>query len=285
MSQIVRLTCNACRKLGQFERTCSGHGRETNQWRGRGREGLARDEIENHQSTHSVDNASKGQVAWVNQQGCGESGSVSSGSDDYMLMSIKKKNLIELKTPGSRVRFEVSGKKILLCVDSGSPVTIFSMTDLKASLSKTNFHLQPSEEEFLDCNNNRIHMLSKVAVTMALNGWAAPAQVSVIAGNHQSSLRRDLPGSLGLELVQRGKFIRITGEGNSQDAEGNNELQTYFCKLYPNLFTRIGKTQNAKVRAEFFEKKTVQQKRTSGANQSTEQSEQGNISVDKRRTH
>ena len=46
----------------------------------------------------------------------------------------------------------------------------------------------------------------------------------------------------------------ITGEGISQEEEEYDELQTYFCKLYQNLFTRIGKIRNAKVRAEFFAK-------------------------------
>ena len=139
-----------------------------------------------------------------------------------------------------------------LWVDSGSPVTFFSMTDLKTALGKT-FHLQPSQEEFLDYNNNRIHILGKVALTMALNGWAAPPQVSVISENHQSILGRDLTGTLGLELVQRGKVMGISGEGSSPDEEGYDELQTYFCKWYPNLFTRIGKIRNAKVIAECFE--------------------------------
>ena len=68
-----------------------------------------------------------------------------------------------------------------LWVDSGSPVTILSITDLKAAIGKTNLQLQTSQEEILDYKKNRIHLLGKVAVTMALNGWAAPAQVSVIS--------------------------------------------------------------------------------------------------------
>ena len=116
----------------------------------------------------------------------------------------KKKNVTELKIPGARVQVEVSGKK--MWIDSGSPVTIFSMTDLKATLGKTNIQLQPSQDEFLDYNNNRIHILGKVAVT-------APAQVSVISGNHQPILGRDLMGTLGLELVQRRKVMGITGKG------------------------------------------------------------------------
>ena len=60
-------TCNACQKIEHFERTCRGVRRGTNQWRGRGRVGLVRDENEHHQSMQSVDNESEDQVAWVNQ--------------------------------------------------------------------------------------------------------------------------------------------------------------------------------------------------------------------------
>ena len=169
--------------------------------------------------------------------------------------------MTELKIPGARVQVEVSGKKKWLWFDSGSPVTIFSMTDLKTTLGKANIQLQPSKDEFLDYNNNRINILGKVAVTMSLNGWAAPAQVSVISGNQQSILGRDLMGTLVLELVQRKKVMGITGEGSCQEEEEYDELQTYFCKLYPNLFTRIGKIRNAKIRANFFENlKPIQQK-------------------------
>ena len=84
------------------------------------------------------------------------------------------------------------------------------MTDLKATLGKTNIQLQPSQDEFLDYNNNRIHILGKIAVIVA------PAQVSVISGNDQLILGRDLVGTLGLELVQRKKVMGITGERSSQ---------------------------------------------------------------------
>ena len=211
--------------------------RDTNQWRGRGRVGLLREENEQHQKTQNVSELNEDPVSRVNHQGCGENESVTSGSDDYMVMSIKrKKNQTELKIPGARVQVEMSGKKMWLWIDSGSPVTIFSINDLKTTLGKANVQLQPSKEEFLDYNNNRINILGKVTVMMSLNGWAAPARVSVISGNHQSILERDLMGTLGLELVQRKKVMGITGEGTSQEEEEYDELQTYFCKLYPNFF-------------------------------------------------
>ena len=53
----------------------------------------------------------------------------------------------------------------------------------------------------------------------------------------------------------------IPGEHNDENAEGLDELQTYLCKLYPNLFIRIGKIRNAEVRADFYDAlKPVQQK-------------------------
>ena len=71
-----------------------------------------RDENEHHQSMQSVDNVAEDSVAWVNQQGSGENESMTSGSDDYMVMSIKKKkNMTELKIPGARVQVEVRKRR------------------------------------------------------------------------------------------------------------------------------------------------------------------------------
>ena len=161
-------TCNSCRKLGHFERTCRGIRRGTNQWRGQGRVRLVGDENEHHQSIQSVNDVTEDPVALVNQQGSGENEYMKSGSDDYyMMMSIKrKKNVTELKIPGARVQVEVSGKKMWLWIDSGSPMTMFSMTDLKTTLGKANTQLQPSKDEFLDYNNNQIHILGKMGIVI-----------------------------------------------------------------------------------------------------------------------
>ena len=74
--------------------------------------------------------------------------------------------------------------------------------------------------------NNQMHILRKIAVTIALNGWVTQAKVSVIAENHQSTLARDLMESLVLEPVQIGKVMRITGEESEDSAEGLHELKT-----------------------------------------------------------
>ena len=89
-----------------------------------------RDENEHHQSMHFVDNVAEDQVAWMNQQGSGDNETMTSRSDDYTVMSIKKKNVTVLKIPGAPVQVEVSGRKMWLWMDSGSAVTILSITDL-----------------------------------------------------------------------------------------------------------------------------------------------------------
>ena len=58
------------------------------------------------------------------------------------------KNSVELKNLSARIQAEVSEKKMRHWVDSGSPVTILCMTDLKATLGKANLHLQPIRQEF-----------------------------------------------------------------------------------------------------------------------------------------
>ena len=241
-------TSNSCRKLGHFELEEVLTNGE--------------DEDEHHQSTQNVNDLNEEPVSWVNQQGSGKNESMTSGLDDYMVMSIKrKKNETELKIPGARVQVEVSGKRMWLWIDSGSPVTIFSIKDLKTALGKANIQLQPSKDEFLDYNNNRINILGKVTVMISLNGWAAPAQS--VSNIRKSSVNpgAQSDGHPGPRVSPTKESDGITGEGISQEEEEYDELQTYFCKLYPNLFTRIGKIRNAKVRAEFFKSlRPVQQK-------------------------
>ena len=87
------------------------------------------------------------------------------------------------------------------------------------------------------------------------------AKVSINAGNHESILGRNLIGTLGMELVQRGGVMRKNGEESSDSVEGLDELQTHFCKLYPILFTKKVKSGTQKSKLNLFEAlKPIQQK-------------------------
>ena len=72
----------------------------------------------------------------------------------------------------------------------------------------------------------------------------------VIAENFQSILWARFDGHPRIGVITKRKSH---GYNSSDSVEGLPGLQTYFCKLFPNLFTRIGKILNAKVKAEFFD--------------------------------
>ena len=101
-----------------------------------------------------------------------------------MVMSNKNKHAVEMKIPGARFQSDVSGNKTWLWVSSGSQVTVPSMHDLKWTLSKLNFHLQPNVESCY-YNNTRIRILGRSDVKIDLKEWATKAKVLVIAVNDQ----------------------------------------------------------------------------------------------------
>ena len=93
----------------------------------------------------------------------------------------------------------------------------------------------------LNYNNNRIHILGKAEVTVELKGWVTQQNKSVIAGNRQPTLGRDLMGSLGVTLVQMDCVMTVTEEntnaGEEQELDG---WKSCFCTLFLKMFTRIG---------------------------------------------
>ena len=120
-------------------------------------------------------------------------------------------------------------------------------------------NLTEEDNAFRDYGNNPLQMIGTMAVTIQSNGWKIHARIKVIGGNRPSIIGRDLMPQLGLQLVQQspGEQIMSIGEGNQDALELEGELdswQTYFCKQFSNLFSRVGKIRNYKVQAEFFDK-------------------------------
>ena len=98
-------------------------------------------------------------------------------------------------------------------------------------------------------------MLGRMELELASNGWKTKAVVRVIGGT-RPYVGRDLNGKLGLQLMQadpREEVMNIQGTedsscekehvGESED-EQMDQWQLYFSKLFPKLFTRIGKIRN-----------------------------------------
>ena len=97
-------------------------------------------------------------------------------------------------------------------------------------------------------------------VSLETNGWVTDANIKVIGGNTPSIIGRDLMPNLGLQTVQRTpeeKVMSVQGEQPGAETIGEEDpldpWQTYFSKQFNNLFQRVGKIENYKVHAEFFE--------------------------------
>ena len=199
----------------------------------------------------------------------------SESSDDNMVVAIRRKKETLLKVAGPKLEIYINGHPINIWIDSGSPISILTLDDLRRTVGRAGINLKQDDaddDEFRDYSNNRIKMLGRIELELASNGWKTKAEVRVIGGTRPSIVGRDLMGKLGLQLMQadpRGEVMNIQGTEDNSCEEGHDESedeqmdqwQLYFSKLFPKLFTRVGKIRNYKVQAEFFKNLVpVQQK-------------------------
>ena len=266
------VTCNFCKKIGHFERTCRGK----RQSRGGQPVGLIQgDEFLDEEDTPSDDvepQAAASSVGFVKREHHSWS---SESSDDYMVMAIRRKKETMLKVAGPKLKVFINGHPMNIWIDSGSPISILTLEDLRRTVGRAGINLKQGntdDDEFRDYSNNRIKMLGRMELELASNGWKTTAEVRVIGGTRPSIVGRDLMGKLGLQLMQadpRGDVMNIQGAEDISCKEGHDEpeeeqmdqWQSYFSKLFPKLFTRVGKIRNYKVQAEFFKNLVpVQQK-------------------------
>ena len=196
-----------------------------------------------------------------------EDHSWSSESSDDMVMAIRRKKETPLKIAGSKLKIYINGHPMNIWIDSGSPISILTLDDLRKTVGRAGINLKQDDiedDDFRDYSNNRIKMLGRMELELASNGWKTKAEVRVIGGTRPSNVGRDLMGKLGLQLMQadpRGAVMNIQGTEDSScekehvgesEEEQMDQWQLYFSKLFPKLFTRICKIRNYKVQAEFF---------------------------------
>ena len=220
------------------------------------RENVDDGHLENSADEEASQHASS--IGWVNKNPVVHSWDSSSSDGDYMVMAIKHKRVTELKVAGAQLPIKVNGKPTRVWIDSGSPISIFTVGELRKTLGTSGVKLDNFTEvnnAFRDYGNNPLQMIGTIAVTIQSNGWKIHARIKVIGGNRPSIIGRDLMPQLGLQLVQQspGEQIMSIGEGNQDALEPElDSWQTYFSKQFSNLFSRVGKMRNYKVQAEFL---------------------------------
>ena len=177
------VTCNFCHKIGHFERTCRGkHGNQ----RGQGAVGMIRENVDgSHLENSANEEASQhaSSIGWVNKNPVVHSWDSSSSDGDYMLMAIKHKRVTELKVAGAQLPIKVNGKPTRVWIDSGSPISIFTIGELRKTLGTSGVKLDNLTEEdnaFRDYGNNPLQMIETMAVTIQSKGWKIHARIKVI---------------------------------------------------------------------------------------------------------
>ena len=200
--------------------------------RGRGAVGMIRENVDDSHLGNSADEEASqhaSSIGWVNKNPVVHSWDSRSSDGDYMVMAIKHKRVTELKVAGAQLPIKVNGKSTRMWIDSGSPISIFSIGELRKTLGPSGVKLDDLTEEdnaFRDYGNNPLQMIGTMAVTIQSNGWKTHARIKVIGGNRPSIIGRDLMPQLGLQLVQQspGDQIMSIGEENQDALELEGEL-------------------------------------------------------------
>ena len=178
-------------------------------------------------------------------------------------MAIKSWRKTELKVAGARLPIKINGKQTNVCIDTGSPISIITIGDLKWTLGTAGVNVKapaPEDDEFRDYENNPLRLLGTMDVSLETNGWATSANIRVIGGSRTSIIGRDLMPNLGLQIVQKApeeNVMSVQGEqpgAEATEGEGSLDLwQIYFRNQSNNIFNRVGKIKNYKLHADFFE--------------------------------
>ena len=180
-------------------------------------------------------------------------------------MAIRRKKETLLKVAGPKLKIYINGHPMNVWIDSGSPISILTLDDLRRKVGRAGNNLKQDDaedDEFRDYSNNRIKMLGRMELELASNGWKTKAEVRVIGGTRSSIVGRDLMGNLGLQLMQadpRGEVMNIQGTEENSCEEGHNESedeqmdqwQLYFSKLFPKLLLESEKLGTTRFKRNF----------------------------------
>ena len=91
------------------------------------RESVDDTHLENSADEEASQHASS--IGWVNKNPVVHSWDSSSSDGDYMVMAIKQKRVRELKVDGAQLPIKLNGKSTRVWIDSGSPISIFTIEE------------------------------------------------------------------------------------------------------------------------------------------------------------
>ena len=144
-------------KIEHFERTC----RAKKNSRGNSSVGVIQEQANQFESEETGDEESQHEnsVGWVNpvaEKRVRSWDSHSSGEDDYTVMAVRSKTHTELRVAEAKLPIMINGQKTSVWLDSVSPVSIFTVYELRKTLGAAGMKIVRSHAE-----GSRIQRLRK----------------------------------------------------------------------------------------------------------------------------
>ena len=128
-------------------------------------------------------------------------------------------------------------------MDSGSPISIFTIGELKRTLGKQIVQIQsldPKDDQFRDYENNPLKLMENLVFTLHSNRWTIQMAINVIGGCRPFIIGQDLMPALGLMLVHAPAEQRILNIQEQVDAAAQGEdlddWQKHLSKQFYNFF-------------------------------------------------
>ena len=128
---------------------------------------------------------------------------------------------------GARLPIKINGRQTNVWKFSGTPISIFTVGELKRTLGTAGVNVKepaPEDDDFRDYGNNPLQLLGTMNVSLETNGWVTEARIKVIGGNRPSIIGRDLMPNLGLQIEQRTPVQKVMSvQGGQPGAETPSE--------------------------------------------------------------
>ena len=226
--------CNYCGKKGHLEKVCNQKKSDNNQGLGKNRGFAKRVQLVDQKDNDDED-------------------------ENYMVLNVEGN---DNNTKLYHMEGFISGNQFKTMIDTGSPVTIYALDEIKKIMKRENLLVRDmvESERYVDFNGKPLQLLGYVFCELQVNeSYIKKARILIAKKGTKSIIGREWLSTLNYQVVpeQKGEL-----EVNSIKKHQEISVETkHFVKELPKLFERRGKVTNYEVKINFkADAKITQQK-------------------------
>ena len=155
----------------------------------------------------------------------------------------------------------INGNRFKTMIDSGWPVTIFEIEELKGIMKRQDLQVQYLIEKYVDFNGKPLDLLGYVFCELKVDKkYVRKARILVAGRGSKSIISREWLKTLNYKFEQSEK-----GELDVNMVEMNNEELSVeskeFVREFPELFSRQGKVENHEVKIKLKNEAKISQQK------------------------